>query len=826
MSLGIRAKIVLLTTGIMGIAVAAIILASSHYFVEAYAEALQSRSLAVGKSLKLQLDRLFQLGIRLEELTGFDEQCRDVVNQYEGMRYAMVTDEEGRILFHNNPSKVGGSLEDKALLQGVKSSRDIVVHSDTDLGGEEYTAFIPVPDPAGNRIAVVEIGFSADIIHTKMREAALFSVKVGLFFLMAAVITLLASISVFVTRPLTGLLAVIQEMRDRGEVVTRKVTIGARDEIGQLVQTFNMMTEKLQNTTVSRDVLQYQATHDELTGLPNRSLLADRLEQAILIARRHGRQLAVLFVDLDNFKLINDSLGHDTGDAVLKTIAGRLQEAVRSSDTVSRQAGDEFVIILPDLQASENAAVVARKIIEGVARPMMLADHDLSVTCSIGISAFPKDGESVSELLKNADTALYRTKEQGKDGFQFFTPEMNARLYERVQMERELRRALEQEEFVLYYQPKVSLHTGQIVGMESLIRWQHPQRGIVSPGEFISLAEETGLIAPIGKWVLRTACLQAKAWQEAGLPRLPVAVNVSVRQFKSDMLIAEVSRAIHDAGVDPAIVELEVTESLLMLDTARVQSILGGLKDLGLCLTMDDFGTGYSSLGYLKRFPFDKLKLDISFVRDIIYDPDSAAIALAVIGMAHSLNLKVIAEGVETEGQMSYLRLHGCDEMQGYYFSRPLPAAEFERLVRERHSLPMAPLSAEGPGRTLLIIDDDAKVLSALRRILRADGYRILTATGVAEAFELLARNRVGIIVADHYMPDMTGIEFLKRVRSLYPECIRIMLTGHADLDTVTEAVNRGFVFKFLSKPWDDDHFKEVIHEAFRQYALVYREAA
>ncbi len=820
MNLGIRTKVIILTTGIMSLAIGAIILVNNQHFTKAYTETLQSRSLAVGKSLKLQLDRLLQLGLQLENITGFDEQCREVVSKYEGIRYAMVVESGcGKVLFHNNISRVGSTLQEMVLLEGVKSNKDIVVRCAADHGHADYTAFIPVFDRQGRHIAAVGIGLSADIIDAEASNAALFSISVGLLFLTGAVVSLLAVLSVLVTKPLTRLLAVIQEMGDKKEVYPRQVDIRSRDEIGQVATAFNMMTENLCKATVTKEAYEHQATHDSLTGLPNRTLLFDRLEQAILMARRHQNQAAVLFLDLDNFKVINDSLGHDLGDQALKTTAGRLADVVRSSDTVSRQAGDEFVMIISDLTDPENAAKVAGKVIERVSAPFVLGGHDVRITCSIGISIYPKDGEDAPVLLKNADAALYRAKEQGKNGFQFFTAEMNARLFERMQVERQLRLALEKEEFALYYQPKVSLHTGRIVGMEALIRWRHPQKGIIGPDRFIPLAEETGLIEPIGEWVLKAACEQAKAWRKAGLPKLPVAVNVSARQFRLDALVKLVKSTVHNAGLEPNDIDIEVTESLLMLHTESVLSILRQLKDFGIGLNLDDFGTGYSSLSYLKRFPFDKLKLDISFVSNITSEPDSAAIAKAIIAMAHSLNLKVIAEGVETEGQMRYLHLHGCDEIQGYYYSRPLPASDFERLVLEDRCLRLPSRTAEGPENTLLLVDDDVKVLSALRRLLSTNGYRILAATGPEEAFELLARNSVGLVVADHYMPGMNGTEFLARIRSLHPSCVRIALTGYANLDIVMDAVNQGAIFKFITKPWQDEQLKETIHEALQHYS-------
>jgi diguanylate cyclase (GGDEF)-like protein len=564
--------------------------------------------------------------------------------------------------------------------------------------------------------------------------------------------------------------------------------------------------------------LEYQATHDGLTDLPNRNLLADRLYQALLNAHRYRRQVAVLFVDLDHFKFINDSLGHDMGDRLLKIVAERLTHCVRSNDTVARQGGDDFVIVLSGLEKAEDATMIAQKIQEAISGPINIDEHELEISCSIGISISPKDGEDGQALLKNADVAMYRAKERGRNNFQFFTAELNERAVERMTMEKHLRRALDRDEFLLHYQPQVDLTTGRIVGMEALLRWQSPELGLVSPGRFIPLAEETGLIVSIGEWALKTACARNRAWQDAGLPPLPMAANLSARQFQNVDLVGTVARILRETGLDPCFLELEITESLVMQDVESASALLGELKGLGAQLSMDDFGTGYSSLSLLKRFPFDKLKIDISFVREITTDPDSAAIARTIIAMAHNLNLRVIAEGVETEGQLAYLRAHGCDEMQGFYFSRPVPAGDFEALLRENRRLPFPEGSDSASERTLLVVDDEPQVVAVFERLLGKEGYRILSAGGAEEGFELLALNRVGVVVCDQRMPGMDGIEFLRRVRELYPETIRIALSGYADMETVTDAVNRDAIYKFFTKPWEDDFVRESIRDAFRHF--------
>jgi len=587
-------------------------------------------------------------------------------------------------------------------------------------------------------------------------------------------------------------------------------------EIEQLTLHIRRAIEKQQVTAQ----LDYQANHDGLTGLPNRNLLADRVRQALLYTHRSQRQMAVLFIDLDHFKFINDSLGHDLGDRLLKIVAERLTECVRSEDTVARQGGDEFVIVLAELAEGEDAAEVAQKIGAAVRRPLKIDENMLEVSCSIGISVYPKDGGDVQTLLKNADVAMYRAKEQGRNNFQFFAAEMNDKAVARMTMEKHLRRALERDEFLLHYQPQLELDTGRIIGMESLIRWQSPELGFIPPGSFIHLAEETGLIVAIGEWVLQTACAQNKAWQDAGLAPLIMAVNLSPRQFRQEGLAELVARILEETGLEPRYLEIEIIESLVMHDVEGATVILKKLKELGVQLTMDDFGTGYSSLSYLKRFPFDKVKIDQSFVRDITSDPDSAAIARAIIALSHSLNLRVIAEGIETEGQLGYLRSHACDDMQGFYFSRPVPAGEFERMLREGRSLEL-PADGGLPDRTLLLVDDEAHVIAALKRMLEDEGYSVLAAGSAAEGFELLATNQVGVVVADLRMPGMRGTEFLSRVKELYPGTVRIMLSGQADMDSLTDAINRGAVFKFLVKPWDDDPLRERIREAFKYYELA-----
>jgi diguanylate cyclase (GGDEF)-like protein/PAS domain S-box-containing protein len=426
----------------------------------------------------------------------------------------------------------------------------------------------------------------------------------------------------------------------------------------------------------------HSAEHDFLTGLPNRMLLNDRITQAIALAQRHTKEVAVLFLDLDGFKYINDSLGHPVGDKLLQSVAGRLADCIRASDTVSRQGGDEFVVLLSEVAQPEDAAISARRILQAVARPHSIDQHDLHITTSIGVSVFPDDGLDADTLIKNADTAMYQAKENGRQSFQFFKPAMNVRAVERQSIEEGLRRALERREFALHYQPKINLMTGAIAGAEALVRWMHPTRGLVSPAEFIPVAEDCGLILPIGAWVLREACRQARAWMDAGLPLTSMAVNVSALEFRHEGFLDGVSAILGETNLDPRSLELELTESVLMKHAASAATILQTLRERGVRVAVDDFGTGYSSLSYLRKLPVDAVKIDQSFVRQISTAGDDTTIVKAVIGMARGLRLRVIAEGVETLEELAFLRAYRCEEAQGYYFSRPVPARQLAMLLR------------------------------------------------------------------------------------------------------------------------------------------------
>jgi diguanylate cyclase (GGDEF)-like protein/PAS domain S-box-containing protein len=434
--------------------------------------------------------------------------------------------------------------------------------------------------------------------------------------------------------------------------------------------------------------LTWLAQYDPLTGLANRTLLLDRFTHTLAQARRHGWLAGVLFVDLDRFKVVNDTLGHAAGDALLEQVARRLSECVRGSDTVGRLGGDEFACVLAELHQPGDAAVVAQKVVHALSQPFVLEGEEVCVSASLGIGIYPGDGADADTLLRNADTAMYRAKEEGRNSFQFYRPQMNDQALERLQLQTQLRSALERREFVLHYQPKANLASGEISGFEALLRWQHPTRGLVPPAQFISILEDTGLIVPVGEWVVLTVCEQLARWKADGLAPRPVAVNLSARQFQQRDLDVSIAAILSDTGVDGRLLEFELTESMLMSNPEEAVRMLNNMRACGVRLSVDDFGTGYSSLSHLKRFRLDALKIDRTFIRDVIGDADDASITMAIIGLAHSLGLKVVAEGVETAEQLAFLKAEGCDEIQGYFFAKPMPVGECTRAMVEQRRLP------------------------------------------------------------------------------------------------------------------------------------------
>lgn len=483
----------------------------------------------------------------------------------------------------------------------------------------------------------------------------------------------------------------VWDRRKTGEVFPKWLTINAvRNDRGKIVKYVGIFSD-ISDRKAAEAELERMARFDALTELPNRVLFQDRLEQHIAIAGKNRGSFALMFLDLDNFKDVNDSLGHFAGDTLLQEAARRLQTGVSDYDavfqsegvsTVARMGGDEFTIILAHCPNAECAADAARRILESLGEPMELEGHQVFVQASIGLAVYPQDGDAADALIKNADAAMYSAKAAGRNDFHFFTPEMNQRAHRRIRLEGRMRQALTDERFELFYQPKISTRNGRISGMEALVRWRDPERGLISPADFIPVAEEVGLIVPLGEWILEQACRQARLWMADGLPNLKMAVNLSTRQFADPRLLSMIENALNASGLPPENLELEITESMMMGDVTKAEETMGGIRALGIAIAIDDFGTGYSSLAYLKGFPIQTLKIDQSFVRDLEVDSDDAAIVSTIIAMADKLRLNVVAEGVETEEQAAFLREQGCRELQGYLFSKPLPADAFSRLLR------------------------------------------------------------------------------------------------------------------------------------------------
>jgi len=560
--------------------------------------------------------------------------------------------------------------------------------------------------------------------------------------------------------------------------------------------------------------LEYLDSYDTLTALPNVRLFGDRLEQFVNVARQERSSVCVVVLDLERFTQINDTLGRHAADELLRQVASRFGEFLVEPYALGRIAADTFAAAGP----SDSGPLVTRlrdRMFDALKQPFNIDGQEVRLTAQVGIALFPADGDDGRALFKNAEAALKLAKSSGKR-YQYYSADVNTRMAERLALEDQLRTAVDAHQFVLHYQPRVDMISGELVGAEALIRWQHPDKGLMPPSKFIALAEETGLIVPIGSWAINAVCAQQAAWLAAGINTVPIAVNLSSVQFDKDDLLESVRHALSTHGLDAKHLELELTETAVMSDSVAAAKTLHALSEAGVRLALDDFGTGYSSLALLKRFPFRSVKIDQSFVADITRNAEDAAIATAIIAMAHRLNLKVIAEGVETQGQFNYLRAQACDEMQGNFFSPAVPKDVFESQLHDNKRMSMP--AASDNEHTLLLVDDEPGIRTALTRMLRGDGYRILTAGSGAEGLELLAVNPVQVIISDQRMPGMSGTEFLNTVKELYPDTVRIILSGYTDLQVVTESVNRGAVFKFLTKPWNDDLLREQVRDAFRRY--------
>lgn len=554
-----------------------------------------------------------------------------------------------------------------------------------------------------------------------------------------------------------------------------------------------------------RQLLQF----DELTGLPNRQLLYERLGATLQTSTETG----VLLLEIDRFKRINDGLGPQIGDAVLREAAQRITATVRSIDLVARRGGDEFVVVMPTPSAP--TLQTAQALLDAMARPMSIEGHEIYITCSIGVATAPDDGDLPDTLVRRANAALHQAKQQGRNQAAVYAGAPHDDDPERLALETALRHALRDDQLDLHYQPQVDLVRGRIVGVEALLRWQHPTLGRIAPDRFIPIAEETGLIVAIGDWVLRHAVEQAAAWQRAGLPPLRMAVNLSARQLLQPELARRIESLLASAGLDARLFGVEVTESMLIGNFDQAVQHLQALRALGVEVSLDDFGTGYSSLSYLRRLPVDVVKIDRSLVPDVTALAEDVSITRAIITMAHQLQMKVLAEGVESEGQAVLLAANQCDQMQGYWFSAAQPAAAIEAMLREGRQIDPALFDRRSRQRTLLLVDDEESIVAALRRLLRDEGWLVLSATSAEQALQLLARHEVDLILSDQRMPGMTGVELLRRARRLYPDTLRLVLSGYTELQSITEAINEGAIYKFLAKPWDDEQLRAHLREAF-----------
>ena len=584
--------------------------------------------------------------------------------------------------------------------------------------------------------------------------------------------------------------------------------------------------EAVRSVTILQDITMQRAAEqrlhalantDDVTGLLNRNALSERLDTALREAHREAAQIAVLGIQIDQLKLVSESLGNVGGNLLLVAVAARLQERVDAGDMLAHFGNGEFTVLVEREGAVDESVAqgLATKLMEALAVPLVVGDNEIKVTCGIGIALFPQHGQEPEQLLHHVQAAMYHANTLGKNQISVFSLGMQSKAVTRLALESGLRRALERNEFELYYQPKLDLVSGAVVGAEALLQWHAPGQ---PPGErtaFLEVAEETGLIVPIGEWVLRAVCEQSLAWQRMGLAPGRVAINLSTRQLLQPDIVPRIQSILTETGLEPRYLGLEITEAVLLGERAHVTRVLGELKALGIEIALEDFGTGYSNLSYLRTLPIDVVKVDRSFVHDVTAASQDVSITRAIITMAHSLQMKVLAEGVETEGQLALLIANHCDQMQGHYFSTSIPADAMTEVLREGRQLPEHLLLRRTHQRTLLLVDDEDNIVAALKRLLRRDGYHVVTANSGAQGLQRLAEHAVDVIVSDQRMPGMTGVEFLRRAKELYPETVRIVLSGYTELQSITDAINEGAIYKFLTKPWDDERLRGHIAEAF-----------
>ena len=610
----------------------------------------------------------------------------------------------------------------------------------------------------------------------------------------------------------------IWNRRCNSELYPHRLTIRAVcDEQGQ-VQNYIGVSTDITQVHRYRDQAEHLAHHDPLTDLPNRLLLRSRLEHAVEQAGRHRQQLALLMLDLDRFRGVNDSLGHAAGDELLSRVGDTLRRHLGSRGNLARPSSDEFAVLLEDLETPQQAAGLAIDLLELMDRPLILsAGREVFPRASIGISIYPDDAERADDILRDAYAAVRSAKAAGGGTYRFYTAQMNSEASRTLELETALRRAQLRGELVLHYQPKVELRDGRICAAEALLRWRRADGSLTAPGDFIPLAERTGLIISLGAWVIEEACRQLRAWTDAGLDSLAVAVNVSALQFRDPALEEVIRTALQRHDIAPARLELELTESMLMENPEQAGQRLRSLKALGVGLALDDFGTGYSSLAYLRQFPIDCLKIDRSFVHTMVQDSGAATIAMSIIDLAHRMQLTVVAEGVETDAQLGLLRRRGCDQVQGFLLSEPRPAADFEKLLQAGRALaPPEP----GTDEHLLLVGT-AQQTADLERLLENQGYRLLRAETPGQALELLARHRVALLLAQHHLPQMQGSELLARVKLQYPDTVRLLLAHPDELTSALREVNRGVLYKILFLPWEPEALLEEIREALEYYQAV-----